>query len=177
MNSAYLYLQLYRLFDDITPVPADCGGLCNKACCRGDDSGMYLFPGEEDVYKLLNPDWMRIEKSDFTYTFKDKEKKVPIIFCNGLCDRFQRPLACRIFPLTPYLDENGLLKIINDPRAKSLCPLAKALNIEDYDPLFVKNVKRTFNLLSKNKEVYEFLKEYSRYLDDFLRFLPEQGIE
>ena len=46
MNSAYLYLQLYRLFDSITPVRTDCGGLCDKACCRGDDGGMYLFPGE-----------------------------------------------------------------------------------------------------------------------------------
>ena len=25
MNTAYIYLQLYKLFDDVTPVPVDCG--------------------------------------------------------------------------------------------------------------------------------------------------------
>lgn len=173
MNSAYLYLQLYRLFDDITPVSADCGGLCDKACCDGDDGGMYLFPGEESVYKLLSPDWMRIEKSDFTYTFEGKEKNAGILFCNGRCDRFQRPLACRIFPLTPYIGKDNELRIITDPRAKSICPLAKALNIDDYNPKFVRNVRSAFILLSKNREVYEFLREYSAYLDEYLKFLPE----
>ena len=50
MNTAYIYLQLYKLFDDITPVPVDCGQLCDKACCKGDDSGMFLFPGEKEVF-------------------------------------------------------------------------------------------------------------------------------
>ena len=49
MNTAYIYLQLYKLFDDVTPVPVDCGQLCDKACCKGDDSGMFLFPGEKEV--------------------------------------------------------------------------------------------------------------------------------
>lgn len=171
MNSAYLYLQLYRLFDGITPVPADCGALCDKACCCGDDSGMYLFPGEASVYSLLAPDWIRIEDSDFTYSFNGTEKRVKIAFCNGSCDRYQRPLACRIFPLTPYLD-NGRLRVITDPRSKSVCPLGKALHLEDYDRSFVKNVKSAFVLLSKNAEFREFLKEYSRYLEDFMKFFP-----
>ena len=68
MNSAYVYLQIYKLFDSCTPIKADCGQLCDKACCKGDnDCGMYLFPGEKEVYKLLSPDWVKIEQSDFTY--------------------------------------------------------------------------------------------------------------
>ena len=106
MNTAYVYLQLYKLFDEITPVPVDCGELCSKACCMGDDSGMYLFPGELEVFKLLTPDWAKIENSDFKYTHNNKTYSLPICFCDGSCDRFQRPLACRIFPLTPVLDEN-----------------------------------------------------------------------
>ena len=43
MNTAYIYLQLYKLFDDVTPVPVDCGQLCDKACCKGDDRGMFLI--------------------------------------------------------------------------------------------------------------------------------------
>lgn len=170
MNSAYVYLQLYRLFDKITPIKADCGKLCGKACCKGDDCGMYLFPGEKSVYKLLSPDWARVEESDLVYSFNNKEKKTPILFCNGDCDRYQRPLACRIFPLTPYIDLTGKLEIITDPRAKSLCPLANGLELAEYDAAFIKNVKRVFGILSENKEVYTFLDTYSRQLDEYLRF-------
>ena len=170
MKSAYVYLQLYRLFDNNTPLPIDCGKLCNSACCKGDDSGMFLFPGEADVHKLLNPDGFRIETSDLTYTYNDKEYKTPIIFCNGKCDRYIRPLACRIFPLTPVLDNNGKIEIFIDPRAKSVCPLAKTLYLDEYDKNFIKTVKKTFILLSKNKRVYSFLKEYTNYINEFRRF-------
>ena len=170
MNAAYVYLQLYRLFDNATPLPVDCGKLCNKACCEGDEGGMYLFPGEKKVFELLNPDWVRIESSDFTYTIDGQKKKLPIAFCNGACDRFQRPLACRIFPLTPYLDEEEHLRIIIDPRAKPVCPLSNGLSISDFDVRFIKSVRKSFLILCKNKEFYAFLKAYSAYLDDFLKF-------
>lgn len=172
MNTAYLYLQLYRLFDDITPVTADCGGLCDSACCKGDgDSGMFLFPGEYEVYKLLEPDWIDIDKTDMIYKYNGKSYRVPIAFCKGECDRFQRPLSCRIFPLTPHLNSDGKLEIIVDPRAKGICPLAKGFYIEDYDPRFVKNIKRAFSLLMKNERFASFMKVYSDYLDEFRRFV------
>ena len=170
MNTAYVYLQLYKLFDDSTPLPADCGALCGKACCDGEDSGMYLFPGEKKVFALLNPAWVRIERSEFKYTYNDVEKPVHIAFCDGACDRFQRPLACRIFPLTPYLDQAEQLHIMIDPRAKPVCPLSAGLDIAQFDGGFVRNVKKTFILLCKNREFKAFLKAYSAYLDDFLKF-------
>ena len=170
MNSAYIYLQLYRLFDNHTPVKADCGKICDKACCRGDDCGMYLFPGEKKVFDMLKPKWAKIEKSDFSYKYNGKEKNVSVIFCNGDCDRYQRPLACRIFPLTPYLDKEGKLSIITDPRAKSICPMSRQFEIDDYDSVFVKNIYRSFSILATNKEFYTFLDTYSRELDEYLRF-------
>lgn len=170
MNSAYAYLQIYRLFDDSTPLLEDCGKLCNKACCKGDDFGMYLFPGEKKVFDMLNPEWARVELSDFEYEYENKMKKTHILFCDGECDRFQRPIACRIFPLTPYLDKEKKLKVIVDPRAKSVCPMTFGTDISDFDKRFVKNVKRAFNVLSKNKEIYAFLDTYSRQLDDYLKF-------
>lgn len=170
MNSAYAYLQIYRLFDDSTPLLEDCGKLCNKACCKGDDFGMYLFPGEKKVFDMLNPKWARIELSDFEYQYENKTKKTHILFCDGECDRFQRPIACRIFPLTPYIDKEKKLRIIVDPRAKSVCPMTFGTDISDFDKRFVKNVKRAFNVLSKNKEIYAFLDTYSRQLDDYLKF-------
>lgn len=170
MNTAYVYLQLYRLFDNVTPVPVDCGQLCGKACCKGEESGMYLFPGESSVFTLLNPDWIVIEKSDLTYTHNGKKYNTEIAMCSGNCDRYQRPLSCRIFPLTPYLNTEGKLEIITDPRAKSVCPLAKHFYFEDFDEKFVKNLKKTFNLLMKSSHFRDFMKEYSAYLDDFKRF-------
>lgn len=169
MNTAYVYLQLYKLFDDCTPIKADCGQLCNKACCKG-SGGMYLFPGEKKVYELLNPSWINISESDFFYTKNRKQVNVPFASCNGHCDRFQRPLACRIFPLTPILDENGNISIITDPRAKSICPLSKGLYIEDYDSRFIRNIRRAFNLLMKNGDFAEYMKAYTDYINEFRRF-------
>lgn len=173
MNSAYAYLQLYRLFDNCTPIATDCGRFCNKACCRGDDSGMYLFPGEKKVFDMLKPEWSKLDISDLEYKFDGKIKKTPILFCDGNCDRYQRPLACRIFPLTPYLDKNNKLDIIIDPRAKAVCPLTYDIDITYFDRKFIKNVKRTFNVLSKNKEIYAFLDTYSRQIDEYLKFFDK----
>lgn len=170
MNSAYVYLQLYRLFDSNTPLEVDCGKLCGSACCKGDDSGMFLFPGEKEVYKLLNPDGMRIENSDLTYNYNGKDYSVPILFCGGDCDRYIRPLACRIFPLTPVLNDDGKIEIITDPRAKSICPLAKTLHLDEYDENFLKSVTKAFTLLIKNKRVKAFMIEYTKYINEFKRF-------
>lgn len=170
MNAAYIYLQLYKLFDTSTPVPVDCGKLCNSACCKGDESGMFLFPGEAEVFKLLNPDWIRIETTDFTYEYNKKTYTTPIAMCTGHCDRYERPLACRIFPLTPYIGKDGKIDVIIDPRAKGICPMAKAFFIEDFDEEFIKNIKKSFTLLAKNSHIRAFLYEYSNYLDEFKRF-------
>ena len=173
MKIAYIYLQLYRLFDKSTPIKGDCGRLCKKACCDGEDSGMYLFPGEEEVFRLLNPDWAKLEKSDFTYTYNGKEKNVPLLVCSGSCDRYQRPLACRIFPLTPYVNKSGELEIIVDPRAKALCPLSRELMADEFDYKFINNVKKAFVLLMKNKEIKEYMTSYSEYIDENRRFFEE----
>ncbi len=170
MNTAYVYLQIYKLFDDLTPVPADCGGLCDKACCKGTDCGMYLFPGEKKVYELLSPDWISIEDSDFKYTHSGKNYTVPIAMCDGECDRFQRPLACRIFPVTPILDENGKLELITDPRAKSICPMAKNFHASEYNNRFLKACEKSFKLLMKNAQFASFMKEYTKYLNEYRKF-------
>ncbi len=171
MNAAYAYLQIYRLFDSVTPTAFDCGRFCKKACCKGDsDSGMYLFPCEESVYSLLDPDWARITDTDFTYEYKGRNKTVNMLICDGHCDRYQRPLACRIFPLTPYIDKKGHLSIITDPRAKAVCPLTDPVLENDLNPLFVSNVRKICALLDKNSRVHAFFKAYSRLLDEYSDF-------
>lgn len=170
MNTAYVYLQLYRLFDECTPLPVDCGKLCGSACCEGDDCGMYLFPGEKAVYELLNSKQIRVEKSDFYYNYNNKRYNVPLAMCKGDCDRFMRPLACRIFPLTPIIDDDGNLQVITDPRAKSICPLSKALKLDEYSERFSKNIYRCFSLLRQNPQIEAFLKEYTKIIKEYERF-------
>ena len=170
MNSAYVYLQIYRMFDNCTPLSVDCGELCSHACCSGDDAGMFLFPGEEKVYELLKPEGFRMEISDFTYDDNGKIRKTPILFCDGRCDRYIRPLACRIFPITPILDKDGNIEIITDPRARRLCPLAKTFSVEEYESRFVRTVRKAFLLLSKNKHCLSFLRQYTEYINEFNKF-------
>ena len=48
------YRYAYSLLEEVTPLPADCGQLCGAACCKGDDeTGMYLFPGERVMYRVM----------------------------------------------------------------------------------------------------------------------------
>lgn len=157
------YSQIYSVLGDLTPLKGDCGRACNKACCEGDKDGdgMYLFPGEEEMYKAL-PDWAAISETDFEY---DKDKFAPLFSCDGVCDRNLRPLSCRIFPLTPYIAKDGELEVIVDPRANGMCPLS-ALYSEDFDPNFVKAVEKVGKLLLTSPDTKKFLESFSRMLDD-----------
>ena len=42
---------------NVTPLKKDCGRVCGAACCRspeGEETGMLLFPGEEELYAGKN---------------------------------------------------------------------------------------------------------------------------
>ncbi len=158
------YTYAYSLFEDVTPLYGDCGTMCNNACCMGDDeSGMYLFPGEECMYKKL-PSWLEIDVSSFEYS---DDKYAYIALCKPFCDRRLRPLACRIFPLLPYVTGEGELKIIMDPRGKNMCPLAVAAEPQQLSPQFVRRVTYLGRLMMKNKVLYEYIEQLSRLTDDY----------
>ena len=79
-------LRARALIGERTPLRSDCGQLCGAACCQPDEDGqggMYLFPGEEALLPGAGGDF------------------APIYTCDGRCAREERPLACRIFPITP----------------------------------------------------------------------------
>jgi len=167
MTEREFYNIVYSLLGSLTPIPADCGRLCNKKCCEGDrdGDGMYLFAGEEALYDPA-PEWAEISETDFFYS---EGRCAGLISCDGVCPREERPLACRIFPLTPYLDEEGNFFVIIDPRARGMCPMA-VLRLSDFDPRFVRAVERVGKLLMKNSRTREFLYSLSRVLDE-TRFL------
>ncbi len=46
-----------ELLAEVTPLKSDCGRVCGARCCaslEGEETGMLLFPGEEDFYEELD---------------------------------------------------------------------------------------------------------------------------
>lgn len=176
MTKRGLFEKAYRLLDKITPIKTDCGELCDKACCDSADeeAGMYLFPGEEVMYRKL-PSWLKIEKSDFIY----RNKAVSIAICMEQCERNLRPLACRIFPLTPYYEKNGAMVIRIDPRAVGICPLARKQAIQKLDEDFIEAVINVFKFLARDKDIRAYIRSLSRLIDEdekyFKNFFTERS--
>lgn len=159
MNSKKIYSHIYKLLENVTPLNIDCGKLCGSVCCKGDkDTGMYLFPFEENMYEK-NENWFHICDSDFLI---DK-KPVKIFICNGKCKRNMRPLSCRIFPV--FCIDNELK---SDIRANSLCPLVYGqISLSEYNPDFIFNLKKVFNILNKFSITKKYIKETEKLISEY----------
>ncbi|MCX7709258.1 MAG: hypothetical protein N2484_05350 [Clostridia bacterium] len=164
MDKKRLFRMAYRVLENSTPLRMDCGELCSKACCKGDqETGMHLFPGEEQVY-ADPPSFLSISP---THIEIKGHSRLLIALCKGSCNRRLRPLSCRVFPLIPYLDKNNVLSIIMDPRAAHLCPIAGYTERNTLNLFFVRNVRNAFRLLMHDKEIKEYIVWLSRQIDDF----------
>ncbi|MDL2233911.1 hypothetical protein LJC63_10105 [Ruminococcaceae bacterium OttesenSCG-928-L11] len=152
--------QAYRVIGDATPLPVDCGQLCETACCQGgDEVGMLLFPGEQ----LLLAGKRGFEVSRIDYM----GGRAWFVGCAGTCDRELRPLACRVFPLGPQVLPSGRVRAVPDPRSRRMCPLATG---EFLDPAFVKAVGAAFSLLAREPAMLRFMKRISDEMDELNRF-------
>lgn len=142
-----------NLIKDLTPLSQDCGKLCGGACCRPDENGaggMYLFPGERWDGPILPGDI------------------APIAVCDGHCDRARRPLACRIFPLTPVLS-GGIWTLRMDARARAMCPLASS-GVKGVQRPFARAVIRAIRLIASDPEGDAFLRKWQAREDAFRNF-------
>lgn len=153
------YAALYRKIDatlgTLTPLTVDCGVLCGGACCKGDaQTGMRLFPHEESPLPVTA-----------------LENGVRLAVCDGTCDRATRPLACRIFPFFPTIDEKGRIFVEADDRAKRLCPLLIHSDEIVFDKRFFKALKKVGKLLAKDDECRAFLEETTAEIDTYRAFL------
>lgn len=157
MKPEVFYEKINNIIGNSTPFKKDCGMLCGAACCTG-EGGMYLFPRE----KPLSADFETKSSN-----FKVLGKNVPIMFCSGRCERHCRPLACRIFPLLPYISVEGDFKVILDPRGKSMCPVVFSGDLSLIDKTFFKKVKLVGKILMLNPETAEFIYELSRLCDEY----------
>ncbi len=150
-----MYEKIFKVMGELTPLKADCGKLCGHACCKGDrDIGMRLFPFEETSMGV-------------TYG----KQGVRLVVCDGTCNRAQRPLACRIFPFFPTIDEKGRIFVEPDIRAKRLCPLITHSDEIVFDKRFFKAVKMVGKILAKDEACREFLYASTEEIDTYADFL------
>lgn len=160
MNWTEYYKNLYKKFSRLTPLYFDCGELCNKVCCKNEGKGMILFPHEEMYLKSLPLDFKIIENEGYHF-----------LFCNGSCVRDCRPLACIMFPLFPFLSEDGRLDLKADPRGRNICPLCSVdLDELKLQPLFRLKLFRLFTDMIENREINDFLKKLTLELLEIDRF-------
>lgn len=152
------------LLEEVTPLATDCGQVCSGRCCRpsADGVGMFLFPTEEEL----------VAEGEFTLTPTDHGT---LLTCNGTCNRALRPLACRIFPLFPYVTMEGRVKAVYDPRAYRVCPLVRECAHVPLSREFVRAVRRAGRILMEDSACAEFLRQGSREIDELERLLPLQN--
>ena len=132
---------------NVTPLKRDCGRVCGARCCRpleGEETGMLLFPGEAEAYA---------GKAGFEVR---KTARGDLLICSGTCDREDRPLSCRLFPLLPVIGDDGKVRVITDLRAKAVCPLARQ-GKSAMDPAFADAVREAGEILAAEDEQAVFL--------------------
>lgn len=153
------YNNVFDLIDGLTPLSADCGTICNSACCKGTDKdGMLLFPHEEE---MLMPSNFSIKQTD----------NGNLLICDGNCERKYRPLSCRIFPFFPLLDEDGVIRVILDPRAYTVCPLVYKSSLIKFDREFIRTIRKAGRMLTRDDDCRQFLKSLSEELILLMRLL------
>ena len=153
MSAHTAVLTARNLLEKLTPLKTDCGRLCQGACCQGDEkTGMLLFPGEEAFYE--NCTFTRIIPAGFMLGGKD----VLLLVCNGTCDRENRPLACRLFPLFLKFKEDGITKLRMDVRAKAVCPLTD-YGIKALDTDFKQAARKAYDILLEDEDCAAYLRE------------------
>ena len=107
---------------------------------------MLLFPGEAEAYEGR-------EGWEVRHTAGRQ-----LVFCPGRCEREDRPLACRLFPLLPLIREDGSIRVVTDERAKAVCPLA-GQGKSAMDPAFIEAVREAGEILAREDDQAMFLEQ------------------
>jgi hypothetical protein len=165
MNTLEALVAARDRLETVTPLALDCGALCGAACCKDSPdedevAGMLLFPQEEKLYAHQGA-WMELLPSALLFG----GSPVPLLTCHVPCPRRHRPLACRLFPLVPYV-RDGRLTVRMDVRARPLCPLCGS-GIAGLDPAFVSAVKDALRILWADQTHREYLCELTEHLKEY----------
>lgn len=146
-------LDARALLCSLTPLKTDCGALCAHACCAGDEeTGMLLFPGEETLYEDCT--FGRVVDTDFCLGGEPAK----LFVCTGRCDRENRPLSCRLFPLFLAFLKNGGTKVRIDHRARAVCPLCDYGTV-GLDEAFVLAARHAYDRLLADETCHAYLRD------------------
>lgn len=149
-----IILRAKNIIGDYTPLSADCGLLCDKNCCKGDNNtGMLLFPDEKTSLETTEKDGVRLA------------------VCNGSCNRDERPLSCMIFPFFPYINKDGRIEAVTDTRGINVCPMIAHEDKIRFSRIFLRRVRRVGRLLARDEKSKEFLWDTSREIDKLNLFV------
>ena len=153
MSETHAVLAARELLESLTPLKTDCGRLCQGACCQGDEAtGMLLFPGEEALYADCT--FARVVPTGFSLGGTPAQ----LLVCDGRCDRKNRPLACRLFPLFLTFKPDGSSRLRLDRRARAVCPLTD-YGIRALDPAFRQAARQAYDLLLADDACAAYLRE------------------
>ena len=103
-----------------------------------------FFPGEAEAY-AGRAGW-EIRKT----------ARGDLLLCSGTCNREERPLSCRLFPLLPLIGDDGEIRVVTDQRARAVCPLARQ-GKSAMDPAFIEAVRQAGEILAAQDEQAVFL--------------------
>ena len=164
-DKLYLIKKAYGFLERTTPLVTDCGRLCGGKCCKGDGkTGMFLFPGEEELF-VGNADFKILDcEGNFGYK---------MVICNGVCDRRTRPLACRIYPYFPMITEGGF-DVRADIRGIGSCPLL--YNYVKVDYAFIRQIRKAARVLSRDEEIRNYIININSMLNDIEDFARRTSI-
>lgn len=161
MDELAAVVRARELLSCVTPLKGDCGRACGAACCQPDgdgQGGMLLFPGEEALYSTLPPGFA-LSRDDGVMP------GMTLLVCQGSCARAERPLSCRLFPLTPVIDaQDGRerLRVMPDPRAWPVCPLMPG-GLRGLDARFVEAVRQAAKELARCERHRAYLRALYEY--------------
>lgn len=149
------------LLANATPLKADCGDYCARACCTSRGS-MQLLAGEDALCRAFSV----AESPDGTF-----------MTCSGACDRGERPFACRLFPLTYRRPKEGErdYRLALEPRGRGLCPLCTG-SLRSLDPGFLAAAKEAGRILAGHPLTRRWLDVHADLYDEYREMARAFGV-
>ena len=152
--------EFYALLDE-SLTPYDCGKLCSPTnggepfCCSADNAVPMLYREEFRYLSERTQLWSRWKpKTPVDRKMKKEDETEILIFCEckgvAHCERPNRSVGCRTFPLEPYFDSMGnFVGLIFMKEFRNKCPLMSRL--KDIKQHVVDNHYRFWQLMFAKK--------------------------